>query len=277
MKSGIYRIINLVNNKMYIGSAKDLIERKCNHFSELRNNKHHSIHLQRAYNKLENKKVLNFEILEYCNENILIERENYYLNHYCKSTDYLNNKNKEFLKLSYNILALAQKGFSGKHKPETIEKFKMNNPLRKDISIYDSFGKFIEILPSAKAVQDKYNIAKTSILKTCNTKKYVCKKENILVGFSNDLDFINFINTSSKPIVFKTWNEGRILSKLERGGIGNPTKIIVTNLKTNDFFIFDSQKEVCNYFKLQPCTVNICLKKNKPYRKYLLFNYKDIV
>lgn len=45
-KSGIYRIINVINNKFYIGSAINLRKRRNTHFEQLNNNKHHSIYLQ---------------------------------------------------------------------------------------------------------------------------------------------------------------------------------------------------------------------------------------
>ena len=40
INSGIYEIKNLVNNKFYIGSTKNFINRKRKHFSELKTNKH---------------------------------------------------------------------------------------------------------------------------------------------------------------------------------------------------------------------------------------------
>jgi group I intron endonuclease len=48
--SGVYMIKNITNGKVYIGSAVHLIERLSSHFYSLRNNKHHSIHLQNAWN-----------------------------------------------------------------------------------------------------------------------------------------------------------------------------------------------------------------------------------
>ena len=42
---GIYIIINNVNNKFYLGSTTDFHVRCLKHFNELRNNKHHNIHL----------------------------------------------------------------------------------------------------------------------------------------------------------------------------------------------------------------------------------------
>jgi group I intron endonuclease len=51
MARGIYKIINVVNNKFYVGSAVDLKRRKTRHFSELRNGKHNNKHLQAAWLK----------------------------------------------------------------------------------------------------------------------------------------------------------------------------------------------------------------------------------
>ena len=47
---GIYRIVNRVNGKCYYGSSQDINERMNNHKSELNNNVHDNIHLQRAWN-----------------------------------------------------------------------------------------------------------------------------------------------------------------------------------------------------------------------------------
>ena len=51
MARGIYKIINVVNNKFYVGSAVDLKRRKTRHFSELRKGKHNNRHLQAAWAK----------------------------------------------------------------------------------------------------------------------------------------------------------------------------------------------------------------------------------
>jgi group I intron endonuclease len=51
MASGIYQILNVENGKRYIGSAVDFEKRWRAHMGELRRGSHHSIGLQRAYNK----------------------------------------------------------------------------------------------------------------------------------------------------------------------------------------------------------------------------------
>ena len=50
-ESGIYEIINTVNNKRYIGQAKNIKFRIRTHFYNLRLNKHYNPHLQTAFNK----------------------------------------------------------------------------------------------------------------------------------------------------------------------------------------------------------------------------------
>lgn len=49
--SGVYEILNTVNGKRYIGSAANFITRFAAHRHLLRQGKHHSRHLQRAWNK----------------------------------------------------------------------------------------------------------------------------------------------------------------------------------------------------------------------------------
>lgn len=81
MKSGIYRIVNLFNGKFYIGSAIDIERRKKEHFNQLNKNKHYNIHLQCAYNKYGEQNFI-FEVLEKCQPNTCVEREQYYIDLY---------------------------------------------------------------------------------------------------------------------------------------------------------------------------------------------------
>lgn len=275
MKSGIYKIENKVNNRMYIGSAKNLNERKINHFSMLRNSCHTSIILQRAYNKAKDKTIFEFVILEECEENILIERENYYLNELCKSQDYINNLNKEFLKLSYNILPFASKGFSGKHRPETILKFKTNHPLRKNILIYKD-NMFLTKVMSSKDANSVTNIKKGVVLNACKTKRYITRSGYIFC-FEEDK---NDLELKLSNLKLSVHNKGKRYTKEEKLTffVLNVTQVKVTDLTTNSICNFFSQKDASDFYNLQPCTINRCLKSGKPYRKKLLFEYhNDIV
>lgn len=76
--SGIYAILNLINGKCYIGSAKNFRKRWYSHHRNLNKNEHENSYLQKAWNKY---KQLNFifVILEFCEFEILIEREQFYI------------------------------------------------------------------------------------------------------------------------------------------------------------------------------------------------------
>lgn len=78
-KSGIYKITNTVNQKIYVGSSINLKKRFNTHINSLIKNTHHSKTMQRAYNKY-GKDSFIFEVVELVElkENLLI-REQYYM------------------------------------------------------------------------------------------------------------------------------------------------------------------------------------------------------
>jgi len=92
---GIYKIFNLVNNKIYIGSASSnggFRKRWNEHKSDLNRNVHHNKHLQLSWNKYGSDNF-KFEIIELINDtSLILEREQYYLDN---------------LKPDYNICKIA--------------------------------------------------------------------------------------------------------------------------------------------------------------------------
>jgi group I intron endonuclease len=78
MKSGIYKIRNIINDDYYVGSAKNIVRRWDRHRCGLRNNKHENIILQRAWNKYGEENFI-FEIIEECEPNVLLIVEQNYL------------------------------------------------------------------------------------------------------------------------------------------------------------------------------------------------------
>jgi group I intron endonuclease len=78
--SGIYKIVNIVNRKTYVGSSRNLKARKLQHFCALRKGDHPNSHLQRAFNKQEESSFI-FEIIEFCEASAatLIEREKHHI------------------------------------------------------------------------------------------------------------------------------------------------------------------------------------------------------
>ena len=78
---GVYMIKNKVNGKFYIGSSVDIAYRWARHKRQLRNGNHHSIHLQRAWDKY-GEENFEFTVIEECSEDITFKREQYYLDLY---------------------------------------------------------------------------------------------------------------------------------------------------------------------------------------------------
>lgn len=77
--SGVYEIRCSVNGKVYIGSAINLRRRKWTHWSELRNNRHHSRHLQSAWNKY-GEAAFTFRVIELVLSAFVLDREQYWIN-----------------------------------------------------------------------------------------------------------------------------------------------------------------------------------------------------
>ncbi len=77
MKSGIYKIENSVNQKVYIGSTNNFNYRKQTHFKLLKSNKHHSAKLQNAFNKY-GEENFKFEILVRCPVEYLLKVEQWF-------------------------------------------------------------------------------------------------------------------------------------------------------------------------------------------------------
>jgi group I intron endonuclease len=73
MISGIYQIKNLKNNKIYIGSSKNIKERFLQHKYNLKNNKHCNPILQNSWNKY-GEENFEFIIIEIINNTLLIEK-----------------------------------------------------------------------------------------------------------------------------------------------------------------------------------------------------------
>jgi group I intron endonuclease len=106
--SGVYLIVNLYNQKYYIGSARNLASRKRNHFNELSRGVHRNTHLQRSYNS--NPQSLLMVLVEEVDEiTLLTQREQWWM-------DELNVTDKT---ICYNVLNQANSLLGFKHSDET--------------------------------------------------------------------------------------------------------------------------------------------------------------
>lgn len=121
MNCGIYKITNIINNKIYIGSSINLYNRKSQHLKLLKYGKHENSYLQNSFNKY-GEENFKWEIIEYVEiiddreklKEILLNREQFYLDEY-KSYDN---------KIGYNLLAVAGSRLGSKHSEKTLLKLK---------------------------------------------------------------------------------------------------------------------------------------------------------
>jgi len=103
---GIYKITNTVTGKFYIGSAVNIKQRWSVHRCQLSANTHSNRHLQNSWNK-HGEDSFTFEVLEYCEKERLIEREQFYIDNE---------------KPAYNISPTAGNSLGVKHTDDTKRK-----------------------------------------------------------------------------------------------------------------------------------------------------------
>jgi group I intron endonuclease len=111
MNSGIYKILNVVDGKFYIGSSVSILKRWYQHKRMLNKGTHINTHLQNAWSKHGSGSFI-FEVLEYVDSNKLIEREQYWIT------------SLEAIKNGYNICINAYSHLGMKRSEETKEKMR---------------------------------------------------------------------------------------------------------------------------------------------------------
>ncbi len=121
-KPGIYRIVNLVNGKCYVGHTSNLKQRKNDHYKLLRHNKHKNNHLQDAWNLYGEINFI-FEILEIIEYPLdFVKNRKQYAEYLCpyeqKWIDYYNAADGDY---GYNEAPVSKSLLGYKHKPDVIE------------------------------------------------------------------------------------------------------------------------------------------------------------
>ena len=274
-KSGIYMILNTYNNKCYIGSTKNFYTRKQKHFRLLVLNKHHSNHLQKAYNKY-GKDKFTFIILEECEIEKLLEKEVFWINL----------KNSLDSRYGYNV-AIPKRNENLKLREDTILKLKINSYKQWYSDKRISLEEFLE----GKRAKDLY------------IKKGIPNKEKVLVFNKNtgikEYEFesisktASYFKTSQKRISEvcngrkKSWvgyifvKEKDYNSKLEykitykkdipkeyiirQPFKGNPLKCI--NVQTNEEIIFNNKFEAIEQLEFTQSGIDKVLYGNRKSHK----------
>lgn len=108
MAGGVYKITNLIDKKIYIGSAIDLKKRELEHWYGKKSNPH----LQNSIEKY-GKENFKYEVLIYLIPEFLLKIEQYYLDKYSKDLGW---------DMLYNINPIAGSSLGYRHSDETKKK-----------------------------------------------------------------------------------------------------------------------------------------------------------
>lgn len=135
----IYEIRNIITNDLYIGSTVNFNDRKWRHFSDLKKGKHHSIILQRAFDKYGEETFI-MKPLEKCERSSLIDLENKYL---------------QSLEPKYNICRIANSNLGYKVTDETKKKlseYAKKNNVKPPKETWMSKRKKVQMLKDDKVI-----------------------------------------------------------------------------------------------------------------------------
>lgn len=167
---GIYKITNLINNKVYIGSSNNLKQRLRQHKSFLKLNQHCNKHLQTSYNKYSSKNF-SFNILEIIDDETLLDKkEQYYINLF-DSTNNIKGYNKRIIANSNRGRKVSDIGRLNMSKGQKGKKFKKEDILKraktqeKIVLMYDINKQFLRYFMSQKEASSFINKHYTTLSK----------------------------------------------------------------------------------------------------------------
>lgn len=195
-KSGIYKIT--MNDHIYIGSSKNLANRLRYHYHSLRKGIHFNFKLQAIYNK--HKEICEFEIAEYCEVEVLLKKETYYIQYFNADVNIIKDpSNVIWTTESSQKLTSSLKKYYTTHKPVN----------EKIVYMYSLDGKFITKYRSASEAGRIHNVDVGAIASAIKYKKPS-------VGFQWSYEFVDSLPKSSKNYqkvrqldingnVIKTW------------------------------------------------------------------------
>lgn len=251
-KQGIYKITNTLNKKMYIGSSKNMKLRMKEHLRNLINNNHPNNRLQNSFNKY-GIEHFSFSVVSYqpdLSKEDLLELEELIINSYEREELF----NLQFQTNGGGADALAKETYLLDLSGNIVKKYKSTNDCFQEV--YGRNGRY------AHLNQDCVSLKKYRVV----TKEFY------------DLE----IET------IKSWKPFTSYTNLLKEYRDFLRQLQVTDVETNEIFIFDTLVSVgqhCNISKerVRQCLINGRLiskrysvtKLNKPEDFYLYEHIKD--
>ena len=182
--AGVYQIINLLNNKTYIGSSSSLRNRLRYHYNHLQANTHQNKHLQAAWNKYGSKNFV-YRILEVCEpiRDTILSLEQKYLdlkpeynnsptagsNLGCKQSEEARRRKSEKHKGVIKISNIKWNGYAPFKGKKIINENRVNKA--KPVLQYDLNGNFIAEYNSISTAARILNVIPSGIGDCCNGKQ----------------------------------------------------------------------------------------------------------
>jgi group I intron endonuclease len=251
MSGFIYKITNSINDKIYIGSTKNLNRRIKSHFSK----KSGCIRLKHAIQKYGEDKF-KFEILEEVPLSKLIKREQYYLDKLLHAQDYIKGLNRNFLTIGYNTSPTASNRFG-------VKELNVEHKQTKIIE-YDKSGNFKKVWPSIKDIEEFYKIS--GISKICKTEGYPEKCNSIFRYYKEDYPLIIEVKSKRKGrTVVISKKQRKQISKSLLGKYGKPVEII--DIDKNKTFNFNTKIEAILFLNICYNTFTKAIKTGE-YKNY---------
>lgn len=232
MLSGIYKIFNTITKQCYVGSSKNIIKRWKRHLYQLSKGSHHSIFLQRSWNKY-GKTCFTLEILEKVTQDKLFDREAAWIN---------------LLKPEFNLGTIGGGDNLSNHPLKNIIRLKISSSFNNKIKTMSSTERKAKFSrPGASNPNWKGGISKP-FCKTCNkpiSYKHVRCNKCSKIGSNNSFYGKKHSNESK--------------NKISKSKIGkkpaNSKRIII------DGIIYLSQSDAAKSLGISPALVTYRIKK----------------
>ena len=285
---GIYKILNKINGKFYIGSSRNIDKRLNDHKNLLRKEKHENKHLQSAWNKYGEENFI-FEIL------LIIEDDNLKTNKYLRDleTEYILKHNVANDKYGYNIVNGGRGSLNIPCSEEKKQKISESNkgkiawnkniPMAEEqkiylrkiktekygkaIDIYDVYGNFIETINSVREVSRRYKCGRNTF-QDCLQGKTLPKKY-IFVLHGEPLDMTKIGN--NRQLETSKHREQRMKEYRAKRG----KKIDVYYFNGDFIKTYESISAVSEDLKVSESTVRGCIHKTTFNSKYIFKEHGD--
>lgn len=242
--SGVYKITNTTNDKIYIGSSVNIKQRWAVHFFQLRKNSHANSYLQKSYNKY-GENVFKTEVLFTCPKSEVLRLEQYCINNYLPEYN--------LCKIAGNTLGIKR---SEKSRKAQSERMKGNNLYR----LFMAHKRPVKKEKTKKKIDYVCQIDTDSlaIINKFSTIEQA-KKETGLTSISSVICGKNFKAGDYTWSYESKYNKELLMANRERFAYRTQSALILT-LCGNIVKKCDSLKEVAKYLDCDPSTVQQCCK-----------------